>query len=46
MVRPIREQADWAAVRAAAGDSAFAAAFLVLLERLGVIEPEEPSRDR
>jgi hypothetical protein len=43
MVRPIREQADWPAVRAATGGSAFAAAFLVLLERLRVIEPEEVS---
>ena len=41
MVRPIREQADWRAVRAATRSSAFAAAFLVLLERLHVIEPEE-----
>lgn len=41
MVRPIREQADWAAVRAATRGSAFADAFLVLLERLHVIDPEE-----
>jgi hypothetical protein len=41
MVRPVREQADWRAVRAATRGSAFAAAFLVLLERLYVIEPEE-----
>jgi hypothetical protein len=41
MVRPIRGQVDWPAVRAATRGSAFAAAFLVLLERLRVIEPEE-----
>jgi hypothetical protein len=41
MVRPIRGQADWPAVRAATRGSPFAAAFLVLLERLRVIEPEE-----
>jgi hypothetical protein len=41
MARPIREQADWRAVRAATRGSAFAVAFLVLLERLHVIEPEE-----
>jgi hypothetical protein len=41
LVRPIREQVDWPAVRAATSDSAFAAAFLVLVERLHVIKPEE-----
>lgn len=41
MVRPIREQPDWPAVRAATRGSAFAAAFLVLLEQLHVIEPAE-----
>jgi hypothetical protein len=37
-VRPLREQVDWDLVRQQAGQSAFARAFLVLLEGLGVIE--------
>jgi hypothetical protein len=37
-VRPLREQVDWDAVRREAGQSAFARAFLVLLEGLGVID--------
>jgi hypothetical protein len=36
-VRPLREQADWEAVRAATADSPFARAFLVLLEELKVL---------
>ncbi len=38
-VRPMREQVDWSEVRAAAGESAFIRAFLVLLEELGIIPP-------
>jgi hypothetical protein len=36
-VRPLREQVDWGLVREATADSAFAHAFLVLLEDLQVI---------
>ncbi|MBV9208318.1 MAG: BON domain-containing protein [Actinobacteria bacterium] len=36
-VRPLREQVDWNLVRRETGQSAFARAFLVLLEGLGVI---------
>jgi hypothetical protein len=42
-VRPIREQVDWPAVRAATHGSPFAAAFLVLLSGLGIIEAAERS---
>ena len=42
-VRPLREQVDWARVRAETGDSAFATAFLVLLGELRVIPQEEGS---
>jgi Uncharacterised nucleotidyltransferase len=38
-VRPIREQVDWDRVRAEVGDLPFAHAFLVLLERLEVLDP-------
>jgi hypothetical protein len=38
IVRPMREQADWGEVRAAVEGSAFARAFLVLLEELAVID--------
>jgi len=37
LVRPLREQVDWARVRAEVGDLPFACAFLVLLEQLEVI---------
>lgn len=37
-VRPMREQVDWTEVREATDGSAFARAFLVLLEELGVIQ--------
>lgn len=40
-VRPLREQVDWPAVREGCGGSPFAAAFLLLLERLQVIPPPE-----
>lgn len=36
-VRPLREQVDWATVREQTRGDAFAEAFLLLLERLGVI---------
>lgn len=37
-IRATREQVDWNSVRADTADSPFAAAFLVLLERLGIID--------
>lgn len=40
VVRPLREKVDWARIRAERGDAPMAAAFLYLLERLQVIEPE------
>jgi hypothetical protein len=40
-VRPLREQVDWARVRAGTGESPFAAAFLMLLEMLHVVGPAE-----
>ena len=42
-VRPLREQVDWARVRAETDCSAFATAFLVLLSELRVIPQEEGS---
>lgn len=39
-VRAVREQVDWARVRADTSDNDFAAAFLYLLERLGVVDAE------
>jgi Uncharacterised nucleotidyltransferase len=36
MVRALREQVDWAEVRARTADSPFAEAFLVLADRLGI----------
>jgi hypothetical protein len=39
VARAVREQVDWAEVRAVTSDNPFAVAFLFLLERLGVIEP-------
>jgi hypothetical protein len=38
MARALREQVDWAQVRARTQDNDFAVAFLVLLERLGIVE--------
>lgn len=35
-VRAVRERVDWGEVRAATADNAFAAAFLMLLDRLGI----------
>jgi Uncharacterised nucleotidyltransferase len=40
VARALREQVDWARVREQVADNDFAAVFLVLLERLGVIEAE------
>ena len=37
--RAVREQVDWAVVRAETKENDFAYAFLVLLERLGIIPP-------
>jgi hypothetical protein len=39
VARAVREQVDWDEVRRATADNDFAVAFLVLLERLGVISP-------
>ena len=36
LIRPLREQVDWGSVRAGA-ESPFAEAFLLLLQRLGVV---------
>ncbi|MEU6969049.1 nucleotidyltransferase family protein [Kitasatospora aureofaciens] len=41
VVRPLREKIDWRRVRAERGEQPMPAAFLYLLERLQVIEPEE-----
>jgi hypothetical protein len=38
-VRAVREQLDWPRIRADTADNDFAAAFLVLMERLGIAEP-------
>jgi Nucleotidyl transferase of unknown function (DUF2204) len=40
MARALREQIDWAQVRAATASSPFARAFFVLLEGLGILAPE------
>lgn len=40
-VRPLREQVDWAKVRAETAGSPFAASFLVLLSQLRVVSGEE-----
>ncbi|MGA5820286.1 nucleotidyltransferase family protein [Kitasatospora sp. NPDC094028] len=44
VVRPLREKVDWRRVRADRGEAPMPAAFLYLLERLQVIEPEEAVR--
>ncbi len=38
-VRAVREQLDWPAIRKATAENDFAAAFLVLVERLGIADP-------
>jgi hypothetical protein len=40
VARALREQVDWEQVATAVGENDFAAVFLVLLERLGIIEPD------
>jgi hypothetical protein len=40
IARALREQIDWAAVRARTQDSPFARAFFVLLEGLEIIPPQ------
>jgi len=40
MARALREQVDWDQVRAATRESPFARAFFVMLEGLGVLEPD------
>jgi hypothetical protein len=40
VARAMREQVDWSDVRSRVAGNDFAAVFLVLLERLGIIEPE------
>ena len=45
-VRALREQVDWSRVAAVTADSPYAATFITLLERLGVLEsPVEPKGD-
>jgi hypothetical protein len=41
VARAMREQVDWADVRRRVEGNDFAAVFLLLLERLGIVEPEE-----
>jgi hypothetical protein len=41
VARAVREQVDWSEVRTATVESPFAVAFLLLLERLGVIDAQE-----
>jgi hypothetical protein len=41
VARAMREQVDWVDVRRRVAGNDFAAVFLVLLERLGTVEPEE-----
>jgi hypothetical protein len=40
VARSLREQVDWDRVRSETGDNPFAAALLLLLERLGIIAPD------
>jgi hypothetical protein len=45
-VRALREQVDWPRVAAVTGHSPYAATFLTLLERLGVLNaPVQPAGD-
>ena len=43
LVRPVREQVDWDEVRARAGDSPYAKAFLVLVDALGLTGQPAPA---
>ena len=38
MARALREQVDWKRVRREVADNDFAAVFIVLLDRLGIVE--------
>ena len=40
VARAMREQVDWSDVRRRVADNDFAVVFLLLLERLGIVEPE------
>jgi hypothetical protein len=40
VARAMREQVDWSEVRRRVAENDFAVVFLVLLERLGIVEPE------
>jgi hypothetical protein len=46
IARALREQIDWGHVRTATAESPFARAFFVLLEGLGVIDPEAEAEAR
>jgi uncharacterized protein YutD len=39
VVRAVREQLDWSEIRKATQDNPFAEAFLLLIERLGIVGP-------
>ena len=39
VVRAVREQLDWTEIREATQDNPFAEAFLLLIERLGILGP-------
>ena len=41
MARALREQVNWRTVRERAGDTAFAAAFFVMIDRLGIVPEAE-----
>lgn len=45
IARALREQVDWAAVRGRVEEAAFGAAFLTLVERLGIAPPRGPYRN-
>jgi hypothetical protein len=45
-VRAVREQLDWPRIRVETADNDFAAAFLVLMERLGIAEPVTAEKQR
>ncbi|MGS0688409.1 hypothetical protein ACVBEQ_25200 [Nakamurella sp. GG22] len=45
-VRAVREQLDWPRIRVETADNDFAAAFLVLMERLGIAEPATADEQR
>jgi hypothetical protein len=46
IVRALREQIDWAALRARTRGSPFATAFFVLVRELGIADPEGAARSR